>query len=206
MKTVSDSTVQETRPPMSRGGKLTLAAALAAVLVIGGISAGMSMVDPTSSEEYATAVSHVQVAATDRDKYQRQLSELTTKHDTLVSEIADRESALEERESAVGDKESKVSAAEAAVKTREKAVGSAETEAAANTVGDGTWSVGDDIKPGSYRATADVGSTCYWAIYSSGSNGGDIIQNDIPGGGRPTVKLSKGQDFKSSRCGSWQKN
>ncbi|NKG21999.1 hypothetical protein [Paeniglutamicibacter terrestris] len=206
MNTVSDSTVKETKPPMSKSGKITLAAVLAAGLVIGGISAGMAMIDPTASEEYATAVSHVQVAATDRDTYQRELSELTTKHDTLVSEIADRESALEKRESAVGEKESKVSDAEAAVKTREKAVGTAETEAAANTVSDGTWSVDDDIKPGSYRATADVGSTCYWAIYSSGSNGGDIIENDIPGGGRPTVKLSKGQDFKSSRCGSWKKN
>lgn len=206
MNAVSDSTVKETKPPMNKGGKITLAAALAAVLVVGGIAAGMSMADPTASEEYATAVSHVQVAATDRDKYQRQLSELTTEHETLESEIVDRERALEKRESAVGDKETEISEADAAVKTREKAVGTAETEAAANTVSDGTWSVGDDIKPGSYRATADVGSTCYWAIYSSGSNGGDIIENDIPGGGRPTVKLSKGQDFKSSRCGSWKKN
>ncbi|GAA1859117.1 hypothetical protein GCM10009715_03320 [Paeniglutamicibacter psychrophenolicus] len=190
---------------MSKGGKVTLAAALAVGLVIGGIYAGMAMADPTASEEYATAVSHAQVAGADRDKYRGELAELTTKHDTLASELADRESALEERESAVGEKETEVSEAEAAVKTREKAVGTAEAEAAANTVSDGMWTVGEDIKPGTYRTTGSVGSRCYWGIYRSGSNGDDIIDNDIPGGGKPTVRLSKGQDFKSSNCGDWRK-
>lgn len=69
----------------------------------------------------------------------------------------------------------------------------------------GTWTVGDDIQPGTYRPKATVGATCYWGVYRSGTNGSDIIQNDIPGGGKPTVKLSKGQDFKSSSCGSWIK-
>jgi hypothetical protein len=205
MNTPETSAVQEAKPPLSRGGKITLAAALAAGLAIGGFYAGTAMADPTSSEEYATAVSHAQVAGTDRDKYRGELAELTTKHDTLTSELAERESALEERESAVGEKETEVSKADAAVKTREKAVGTAEAEAAANTVSDGMWTVGEDIKPGTYRTTDNVGSRCYWGIYRSGSNGDDIIDNDIPGGGKPTVKLSKGQDFKSSNCGNWQK-
>lgn len=68
---------------------------------------------------------------------------------------------------------------------------------------DGTWTVGKDIAAGTYRATADVGSSCYWGIYETGSNGGNIIENDLPGGGRPSVALSAGQDFKSSRCGTW---
>ncbi len=73
------------------------------------------------------------------------------------------------------------------------------------TVSDGTWTVGSDIAAGTYRATADVGSSCYWGIYETGSNGSNIIENDIPGGGRPSVALSAGQDFKSSRCGTWTK-
>lgn len=205
MNTPVEPTSQEPRPPIGRSGKTILAAVLAAGVLAGGIFAGLALADPTASDEYATAVSHAQAAGADRDKYRGALEELTTTHDTLVSELADRESALEERESAVGDKESEVSEAAAALETREKAVGTAEAEAAANTVDDGTWTVGEDIKPGTYRAKENVGSRCYWGVYRSGSNGSDIIENDIPGGGKPTVKLAKGQDFKSSNCGTWQK-
>ena len=205
MNSLENPTVQDPRPAMGKGGKITLAAALAAVLVVVGIYSGMALADPTASDEYATAVSHTQVAGADRDKYRGELAELTTKHDKLVSELADRESALEEREGAVSEKETAVAEAEAAVKSRETAVGTAEKEAAANTISDGTWTVGEDLKPGTYRATESVGARCYWGIYRSGSNGGDIIDNDIPGGGKPTVTLSKGQDFKSSNCGNWQK-
>ena len=105
----------------------------------------------------------------------------------------------------MGAAEKKLGEAEAAVKKREAAVSGAEAKKAQNTVGDGTWTVGRNIDPGTYVATADVGSTCYWGIYASGSNGADIIQNDLPGGGRPSVTLSAGQDFKTSRCGSWTK-
>lgn len=205
MNTPIEPTYQEPKTPMGKGGKTIFAAVLAGGLLAGGVFTGLAMADPTTSDEYATAVSHAQVAGADRDKYRGALEELTTKHDTLVSDLADRESALADRESAVGEKETEVSESAAAVKTREKAVGTAEAEAAANTVSDGTWTVGEDIKPGTYRATSDVGSTCYWGIYKSGSNGDNIIANDIPGGGRPTVKLSKGQDFNSTRCGTWQK-
>lgn len=205
MNTLAEPTPQEPKPNMGKGGKITLAAVLAAGVLAGGIFAGLAMADPTASDEYATAVSHAQVAGADRDKYRGALEELTTTHDTLVTEIEDRESALAERESAVGEKETEVAEADAAIETREKAVGTAEAEAAANTISDGTWTVGEDLKPGTYRATSDVGSTCYWGIYKSGSNGDNIIANDIPGGGRPTVKLSKGQDFNSTRCGTWQK-
>lgn len=205
MNTPENTALPDPESKKGKGGKIALASALAIGLFAGGIFAGTAMADPTSSEEYATAISHAQVAGADRDKYRDELTELTTKHDTLASELADRESALEERESAVGEKETEVSEAEAALKTREKAVGTAEADAAANTVSDGMWTVGEDIKPGTYRTTGSVGSRCYWGIYRSGSNGDDIIDNDIPGGGKPTVKLSKGQDFKSSNCGDWRK-
>lgn len=73
------------------------------------------------------------------------------------------------------------------------------------TIDDGTWTVGVDVKPGVYRTAEAVSSDCYWGIYRSGTNGEDIIANDIPGGGRPQVTLKSGQDFNSSRCGQWVK-
>jgi len=76
---------------------------------------------------------------------------------------------------------------------------------AAPTIEDGTWTVGGDFPPGTYRTAEAVGSTCYWAITKSGTNGNEIISNDIPGGGKPTVTLKAGQDFSSQRCGTWVK-
>lgn len=73
------------------------------------------------------------------------------------------------------------------------------------TIDDGTWTVGVDFPPGTYRVTAQVSSDCYWAITKSGSNGENIIANDIPGGGRPTVVLRKGQEFETNDCGTWEK-
>lgn len=76
---------------------------------------------------------------------------------------------------------------------------------AAPSVDDGTWTVGIDLPAGTYRTTAVVSSDCYWGIYKSGTNGNDIIANDIPGGGRPTVTVKAGQDFRTARCGTWVK-
>jgi hypothetical protein len=130
---------------------------------------------------------------------------MKSKYDTLQNGISDREAKVTARETEVGKADAAVKTAEAAVKVREDAVTGAEKTKAANTVGDGTWTVGKDIEPGTYRAAAAVGSTCYWGIYQSGTNGSKIIENDIPGGGRPVVTLSAGQDFNSTRCGKWEK-
>lgn len=71
------------------------------------------------------------------------------------------------------------------------------------TIADGSWTVGTDFPPGTYR-TEGAGSNCYWGIYKSGSNEADIIQNHI-GAGNLTVTLQQGQDFTSRRCGVWKK-
>ncbi|WP_183099549.1 hypothetical protein [Nocardioides pelophilus] len=72
------------------------------------------------------------------------------------------------------------------------------------TITNGVWTVGRDIPPGTYRSNG-VGGSCYWAITRSGSNGQDIIANDLPSGGYPSVDLSVGQDFSTDGCGTWKK-
>ncbi|WP_183093314.1 hypothetical protein [Nocardioides stalactiti] len=72
------------------------------------------------------------------------------------------------------------------------------------SIGNGIWTIGRDKPPGTYRSNG-VSSNCYWAIYRSGSNGQDIIANDLPSGGFPTVTLSLGQDFDTDGCGVWKK-
>lgn len=81
----------------------------------------------------------------------------------------------------------------------------APTKAAAPTIEDGIWTVGDDFPAGTYKVVTPVTRMCYWGIYKSGTNQANIIDNDIVTGGRPTVTLKRGQDFKSSGCGTWAK-
>ncbi len=185
--------------------KRALLAAAAVVLVAGGVAFGTALPDPKTSDAYTTLLGEKETVEIERDAALSSYASVKGKYDSLQSGITGRESKVSARETEVGKADAAVKTAEAAVKAREEAVTGAEKAKAANTVSDGTWTVGSDIEPGTYKAVAAVGSTCYWGIYRSGSNGGDIIENDIPGGGRPVVTLSPGQDFNSTRCGKWEK-
>ena len=62
-----------------------------------------------------------------------------------------------------------------------------------------------DIPAGTYRTRDAVSSGCYWMVAKSGTNGEDILSNDLPSGGHPQVSVKRGQDFKTDGCGTWVK-
>jgi hypothetical protein len=185
--------------------KRVLGVLMAGALLAGGTALGATLPDPKASDAYRSLADAKAGTESERDSIRSDYDSLKSDYETLQAGMADKEAKVQARETEVGEAEAAVKSAQAAVKKREEAVTGAEKQKAANTVSDGTWTVGKDITAGTYRATADVGSSCYWGIYETGSNGGNIIENDLPGGGRPSVALSAGQDFKSSRCGTWQK-
>ena len=191
--------------PRTRKPKMIAGCAAAVVILGAGTWFGSTLPDPTASDAYTSLAASKASIGDDPARSRAAYSELQTQHTTLENSIDGREANVTARESVVAASEKKIGEAEAAVKKREDAVTGTEVIKAKNTVGDGTWTVGRNIDPGTYLSTSDVGASCYWGIYTSGSNGSDIIENDIPGGGRPTVTLSTGQDFKSARCGTWSK-
>jgi hypothetical protein len=68
--------------------------------------------------------------------------------------------------------------------------------------GDGTFIVGTDVSPGTWKATD--ATDCYWSrLDSFGGGTGSIIANDN-GGGIVTIS-SDDAGFSSSRCGEWTK-
>ena len=197
-----ESSSSQTKPARKR----RIFAAVAVVALLAGATAiGTTLPDPKSSEAYVALAGEKASVESERDSAKSSYESMKSKYDTLQNGITDREAKVAARETEVGKADADVKTAEAAVKVREDAVTGAEKTKAANTIGDGTWTVGKDIEAGTYRAAADVGSSCYWGIYATGSNGSNIIDNDLPGGGRPSVALNGGQDFKSSRCGKWEK-
>lgn len=72
--------------------------------------------------------------------------------------------------------------------------------------GDDLLQIGDDVPAGTYRAVEPIepGQMCYWKK-SSDAEGSDIIDNNLPTGGRPQVTLKKGQWFTSQGCPDWAK-
>lgn len=180
-----------------KAARIWLAAA-GVVLLAGGAVGGHFLTDPTRSEEY--------IALSEESAQRQSMLEKSQDDYSVMKEDYNKlSSGMYAREMKVGEREEAAAKAEADVEKRESAVTAAEKQKAADTISDGTWTVGTNVSPGTYTTAADVGSSCYWGIYRSGSNGDDILQNDLPGGGRPTVTLSEGQDFKSSRCGKWEK-
>ncbi|OMH36876.1 hypothetical protein [Tersicoccus sp. Bi-70] len=180
--------------------------------LIGGAGIGVAGADPTTTEQYQGLARDKQGVEAERDQARTERDQVRSDYETVNNDylflkngIEGREDDVTKREAAVTQAEGKVKTDAAAVKKREDAVTKTEQTKAANTVSDGAWTVGTDIEPGTYRATAAVDSTCYWEITATGSNGENILQNDLPGGGRPSVALAVGQDFQTQRCGSWEK-
>jgi hypothetical protein len=168
-------------------------ALLLGLVVGGGVGAGVvaAVSDPTRSEEYLALQEELSTAQDQASAFETQAQRAASDKRRVEAEVARRDSELDQRERTVG--------------AREQAVSAVEQQIAANSIGQGTWTVGRDIEPGTYRTREAVVGDCYWAILASGTNGGDIIENDIPSGGFPTVTLSVGQDFENNRCGTFVK-
>ncbi|MFI7482006.1 hypothetical protein ACH9EU_06265 [Kocuria sp. M1R5S2] len=199
----AEDTVPSGAGPRSRTSRRVAAAVAAVALFAGGIGIGAAASDPTASDEYVSLASDKSDVDADYVSLQEDYDEMSSGLEERHSELQEREDEVSAAEKALGEREGKVEEAEAAVKKREEAVSGAERKKAENTIREGTWTVGVDIAPGTYRSTSDVGSRCYWAILATGTNGDDIITNDIPGGGRPSVTIAEGQDFETKRCGTW---
>jgi len=157
-----------------------------------------------SAETWKTATYE---ARADRDAVQSDLANAESEIETLQATSDDLEkkvSTLEGEAAAVAQQAADLEEQAAEVAEREAAVSKTEDQVAANTISEGIWTVGVDIEPGTYR-TKESPYDCYWAIYTSGTNQDDIIQNEIVTGGIPTVTLSEGQDFETNGCGDWVK-
>ncbi|TFV79481.1 hypothetical protein E4P39_02305 [Blastococcus sp. CT_GayMR19] len=175
--------------------------ALVAGLVLGGAtgaSMALALSDPTRSDEYRglqAQVDFLQGEAQElEDRARRADGRATSAEASASSAVASadsRQAALDQREQDIAG--------------REQAVAAVEQRIAATSIDEGTWTVGRDVEPGTYTTAQAVTGDCYWAITRSGTNGGDIVRNDIVKGGFPTVTLSAGQDFTNNRCGTFVK-
>jgi hypothetical protein len=171
--------------------------ALLGMVVGAGIA--VAALDPTDSDEYQQLEG--QVAA---ERSQASASQEATEADAR-SAVDRAEASASAASASASEFAAGLEQRDAEVTAREQAVAAVEQRIASTSIGQGTWTVGRDIEPGTYRTAQAVSDDCYWGIYRSGSNGDDIIENDIVSGGFPTVTLSVGQDFENNGCGTFIK-
>jgi hypothetical protein len=117
---------------------------------------------------------------------------------------ADEQAALDAKNTQADQRSTALDQRESAVAAREKAVGTQEATVAANTIpGNGTFLVGKDVKPGTYRTTGPkTGGSCYWQR-SGDASGTNIIANDNLSGPGVVDIRSGDVSFKSERCADW---
>jgi hypothetical protein len=172
-------------------------------LIVGlGVGVGVGALalqrNPTGTEEYQSLQEELDTAYGDLAAAR---GEIAGAQDLVLEAQADARAAGDEADMRSAELDQR----EADVAAREAAVTAVEAQVAANSIGEGIWTVGVDIEPGTYRTAEALTGYCYWATLRSGTNGDDIIQNDGPEGGYPTVTLSEGQDFENSGCGTFVK-
>lgn len=80
--------------------------------------------------------------------------------------------------------------------------GAAQVRAQSTSFGDGTYFVGSDIQPGTYRSSSSTG--CYWERESGFSGSlGDVIANNFVNASTVVTIASTDRGFKSDGCGLW---
>lgn len=71
-------------------------------------------------------------------------------------------------------------------------------------IGEGTFIVNEDIRPGRYKARASGGGSCYWARLRDDSGEADsIIANSITDGSAVVTVRSSDGAFETSGCTPW---
>jgi hypothetical protein len=74
-----------------------------------------------------------------------------------------------------------------------------------STMGDGTYEIGVDAKPGRYKTRVPEDSDCYWERLKDDRGGfNSIIANDnVNPGARASVTVKRGEFINSKDCGTW---
>lgn len=172
-------------------------AAVAGLMVGGGVGTGVALAlqtPPTKTHEYASLQRQ-------NHKLLNENSKLSSSNSGLTRTVDQLQSVSDEYDRAKAGLASQ--AADLAAK--QKLVDSTVTQIQANTVpGDGTYVVGTDIQPGTYRSVNN--SECYWARLNDTSGSVDsIVANDNVTGQAVVTISSSDKAFESERCSQWIK-
>lgn len=191
----------ETQGPPKKPRRWPWIAGIVVALVAGvGIgSSGDAEPEIVTETETETVTEEVEVEVEPADLEERREAIATDEGslETRASELDDREEALDARE------EELASQAEDEAETEEAEQEEVSASDAGAIPGSGTFLVGEEIQPGTYR-TEGTSGFCYWARLSGLSGEfDDIITNDFSEGPSFVTIADTDVAFETSDCGEW---
>ena len=189
---------------LSRGKILLAVAGL--VLFLLGVGVGSAGTDDTAAQEEAAEAqddiaqleAQLERERNARESAAERAEDLNDQVVDLSGEVADLERELEDTQESPQDSGGVGGAGGGGGSGSGGSSGTA-----ARSFGDGTWRVGEDIQPGTYRSPG--GPNCYWERLRNFKGGFNSI---IVNGGfsrNQTVTIdSSDAGFSTTRCGTWQ--
>jgi hypothetical protein len=178
----------------------TVAIAAAVVGLSLGVGIGSSSGDATQLASTQSQLASVKGEAAIASA---QAASASTALQSAQSDAQTAKDALTSAQAGLNARKATLDAEAAAVAAREVKVGAAEKAAQANTfAGDGTYLVGTDVQPGTYKADASPG--CYWARLKS-LDTSDIIDNQNTDGPVVLQILSTDKAVEVARCAEFHK-
>ena len=187
------------------GTSLLLASALTLVVAA---AIGIPLLASKNSQ-VSDLESQVSSAEAERDEAVSAADAIESERDGIIADAEARaDSIVGDAQKKANDLDDKIKEAEDELASKQSklddvtaSLQSAQQTKDMSTFSDGTWAVGEEILPGTYRSTA--GGNCYWAILKGPSGGGinNIVENGF--GPNATITLSSGQYVEVSGCGEW---
>jgi uncharacterized protein YlxW (UPF0749 family) len=140
---------------------------------------------------------------TDTAALQDARAQIKTERSDAQNAVAEARKTLASERSKLSKTRQQVSAEKRRLRRLQGQVSGVRQQISANTVdGEGTYVVGSDIKPGTWRASASPG--CYWARLRS-LDTSDIIDNDNADGPVVIQVLPSDKALQVSGCSSFHK-
>src|SRR3954454_2626846 len=132
-------------------------------------------------------------------------SQLASKRDEAAAALQELRDQSASARQALRKQRAKVAAERRKLRRLQRQVSGARAQVAANTLpGDGTFVVGEDIQPGTYRAAASPG--CYWERDSSLDGGIDSIIENANADGPVVIQVSPtDKAVKTTRCADFHR-
>jgi len=129
--------------------------------------------------------------------------ESTSSSGATAQDLDQREADLKSREEQAESKQAELDRRQSNLEEREDALQSFDDDEGADTIGNGVFEVGDDVRPGQYSSEGpeDPELPCSYRV-SDDDEGDEIISSEVSDG-PGTVTLVEGQYFTSEYCQIW---
>lgn len=180
-------------------------AGIVGAFVFGGVVGAATIEEPEPEivTEVETVTETVEVEPADLEERREELADRESALDERGAQLDERGEDLDEQEEGLVAREEELEEAQANLDSREADISEEEEAVAANTIsGSGTFLVGDEIEPGTYRTSG--GNLCYWERLS-GLSGEfhHIITNGLPEGTSYVTIAPTDVAFSTQSCGEW---